>query len=64
MVISIRVERCWAGNSNYHYRLEGPDGRRFRVSCEEDQGFSEVQEEAERILEVEYGPNDFDFDVR
>ena len=30
--MKIKVESCWAGNSNFHFRLTAPDGTRYRVA--------------------------------
>jgi hypothetical protein len=29
--MKIKVESCWAGNSNFHFRLTTSDGTRYRL---------------------------------
>ena len=29
--MNVKVESCWAGNSNFYFRLTAPDGNRYRV---------------------------------
>jgi hypothetical protein len=29
--MKVKVESCWAGNSNFYFRLTVPDGTRYRL---------------------------------
>jgi len=51
--MNIKVEACWAGNSNFYFRLTTPDGRRYRIT--DDTWSRKTASEALSLISTETG---------